>query len=354
MLFGNDFYTQDGEAMGYSAFGTVHKGRLKNGMEVAVQIVEVDRQDIWTVMPEVALLFCLEHENIVNCLSQRGSWVGTKFRSETFMELCTPLRDVWTKDNQSNDELVRDCTRQLVRGLQFLHDRKITHQNLKKDGVLINRDGIFKIGYFSPKATRTLTVNASGREQPIEGTPSHMAPEIIAQWMENKNPVYGTKADTWALGCLVLELYGKQPWSFDPDCAIHACAQLSRKFKETRGFPENAPTRDQCSPELWDFYTRVFERDPSKRATCGELLECDWLRGGVRPPNTQRLSLTIQGLTVAAVMVLMMIFYLGFGLATDDSNEHNATTPRDSPQLKTNHVGAAQQGFQPNSSVTPM
>ena len=264
--------------LGYGGFGTVLKGRLKDGTPVAVKVM--DKHDLVAVH-EADLMSPLKHENIVKCFGHRD--IKAKGRSNTkveiFMELCTPLRDVWTDTNQSNVDLIRDYTRQVVLGLQYLHDKKIAHHSIKLDNVLIGGDGMVKIADFGcSKAMSTLTMQRGGRQQEMSGTPSHMAPEIVAQWCDGEYPHYGVKADVWALGCLVLELHGRQPWTFDPECINYPCAQIWRKFKMTEGFPENAPKQGECTPELWDFYSRVFERDPAKRATCAELLECDWLR----------------------------------------------------------------------------
>ena len=278
---GSDFdnWTQEG-LVGSGNFGVVVNGRLRDGTPVAVKMVDVERHFAASVRKEVDLLCTLRHTHIVKCLGHKElSKQNGKCKIQIFMERCKPLYDVWTDRDCHNNERIRDYTRQIILGLKHLHDKKIAHHDLKMDNVLIGEDGAVKLADFGcSKAMSTVTMGAGGRFQPIEGTPSHMAPEIIAAWSEGEDPHYGAKADIWALGCLVLELHGRQPWTFNPECYNHPCAQLSSKFKATQGFPENGPTREECPQEMWEFFTRVFERDPTRRADCAELLDCNWLK----------------------------------------------------------------------------
>ena len=266
--------------VGHGAFGEVLEGTLRDGTLVAVKVLDVGRQQIGNVRNEVDLMHSLNHKHIVQCLGHKEQSVRSgNYKVEIFMERCRPLCDVWTEEDQSNNDLIRSYTRQVVLGLQYLHSMKIAHHDIKMDNVLIGADGFVKIADFGcSKALSTMTMQAGGRKQDYAGTPMHLPPEIIAAWKTDEFPLYGVKADIWALGCLVLELHGKRPWTFQGH--NHPIAQLSIKYKGTQGFPENAPSQQECTYELWDFYTRVFERDPLKRATCDELAGCVWLRAG--------------------------------------------------------------------------
>ena len=292
-------WTTEGH-LGQGGFGIVLKGRLKDGTPVAVKAM--NKHEL-VAIHEASLMSPLKHEHIVKCYGHReieAKGVGNA-KVEIFLELCTPLRDVWTDENQSNSELIRDYIRQVVLGLQHLHDRKIAHHDIKLDNVLVGGDGLIKIADFGcSKAMGTLTMQRGGRQPEIVGTPSHMAPEIVANVLESKDPHYGVKADVWALGCLVLELHGKQPWTIDPNFCNDIIVQYSLKHRDSQsGFPENAPKQGECTPELWDFYSRVFERDPARRATCAELLECDWLRVSSinRKPETLNKNTSAHNLT---------------------------------------------------------
>ena len=266
--------------VGHGNFGIVFKGKLKDGTLVAVKVLDVGREFIGNVRNEVDLMRSLHHKHIVQCLGHKEqSLRNGNYKVEIFMERCCSLWDVWTEECERNNDLIRSYTRQVVLGLQYLHNKKIAHHDIKMKNVLISVDGVVKIADFGcSNVLSTMTMQAGGRKQDYAGTPMHLPPEIIAAWNGDAFPLYDVKADIWALGCLVLELHGKRPWTFQGH--NHPIAQLSIKYKGMQGFPENAPSQQECTYELWDFYTRVFERDPLKRATCDELAGCVWLRAG--------------------------------------------------------------------------
>lgn len=47
-----------------------------------------------------------------------------------------------------NEELVRNYTRQLLLGLEYLHSKKIVHRDVKGSNVLVTRDGVVKLADF--------------------------------------------------------------------------------------------------------------------------------------------------------------------------------------------------------------
>ena len=61
------------------------------------------------------------------------------------------------------------------------------------------------------------------------------------------------------------------------------------------GLPEGAPKKEECSDAFWHFLQRVFERDPKKRATCEELLDCDWLQVDASEPHAYLCNATREG-----------------------------------------------------------
>lgn len=48
-------------------------------------------------------------------------------------------------------------------------------------------------------------------------------------------------------------------------------------YNIAQGNPPQLPSREQLSPEGIDFLKRCFERDPKRRASAAELLQCDWI-----------------------------------------------------------------------------
>lgn len=94
-----------------------------------------------------------------------------------------------------------------------------------------------------------------------------MSPEVI----KGSNEGRLGSIDIWSLGCVILEMStGRRPWaSLDNEWAI--------MYNIAQGNPPQLPGREQLSDQGIDFLKRCFERDPKRRASAAELLQCDWI-----------------------------------------------------------------------------
>lgn len=101
----------------------------------------------------------------------------------------------------------------------------------------------------------------------MTGTPMYMSPEVI----KGSNEGRLGSVDIWSLGCVILEMStGRRPWaSLDNEWAI--------MYNIAQGNPPQLPSREQLSEQGIDFLRRCFERDPKRRASAAELLQCEWI-----------------------------------------------------------------------------
>ncbi len=102
----------------------------------------------------------------------------------------------------------------------------------------------------------------------MTGTPMYMSPEVI----KGSNEGRLGSIDIWSLGCVILEMStGRRPWaSLDNEWAI--------MYNIAQGNPPQLPSREQLSEQGIDFLKRCFERDPKRRASAAELLQCEWIK----------------------------------------------------------------------------
>ena len=102
----------------------------------------------------------------------------------------------------------------------------------------------------------------------MTGTPMYMSPEVIKGSSEGRLGAI----DIWSLGCVILEMStGRRPWaSLDNEWAI--------MYNIAQGNPPQLPSREQLSEQGIDFLKRCFERDPKRRASAAELLQCEWIK----------------------------------------------------------------------------
>ncbi|CCG25234.1 Fmp48 protein [Candida orthopsilosis Co 90-125] len=123
--------------------------------------------------------------------------------------------------------------KQIVRGVNFLHNHNIVHRDLKPENILIDDDGVLKISDFgySFNLNDPNAITTSFKTNPhflISGTPSFKAPELfdievqlqsdefsINQYSVSSHDYQNLKLlDLWSLGICYFVIYlMKSPWS---------------------------------------------------------------------------------------------------------------------------------------------
>lgn len=160
--------------------------------------------------------------------------------------------------------------KQLLAGLDYLHENKIIHKDIKGANILVDTNGIVKLSDFgcSKIIEKTLTLYLKEhKNNGIQGSIPWMAPEVIRQTK------YGRKSDIWSFGCTILEMVtGKQPWfgyNFDNPIAAIMKIGLSDEIPE---IPEH------LSVNLKGFIQECLQRDPQKRSSVNTLLNHQYLK----------------------------------------------------------------------------
>ena len=280
--------------LGRGSFGTVYEGITNDGKLIAVKQMELpaekiqdeDDGDVKALIAEINLMAQLKHRHIVayyGCQTTNLPNGGKLF--EIFLEHChggslTSLRKKFNKTTgKLSIHLARAYTKQILEGLQYLHRKGVMHRDIKSDNVLISASGDAKLADFGcSKRMGTATMESGGMSdqggvqgalyQTMVGTPLFMAPEV----MNDSGPGYGHPADIWSVGCLLIELLGRKPWNINGNNMF----QIMFLIAQSKDMPNGVP-KEGCPKPLWHFFERCFERDPSKRATCDELLQTEWI-----------------------------------------------------------------------------
>ncbi|XP_037491156.1 LOW QUALITY PROTEIN: mitogen-activated protein kinase kinase kinase 1-like [Jatropha curcas] len=198
--------------LGSGSFGEVYKGIADpDGFLFAAKKVPLtDAQKVSSIEHEIDLLCQLHHEHIVE-------YFGTK-REEAnlyvFLEFVNggSLDKVY-REFPLNDSQVSYYTKQIPKGLEYLHEQNVVHGDIKCANLLLNENGVVKIADFGlAKVSELKNLRKSGR-----GTPAWCAHEVIDL---TKYGGFGLEADIWSLGCTVLEMLTKEhpychlePWT---------------------------------------------------------------------------------------------------------------------------------------------
>ncbi|XP_063627279.1 cyclin-dependent kinase 7 isoform X1 [Cydia splendana] len=195
--------------LGEGQFATVYKARdVKTDKIVAVKKIKIgsrlEAQDgiNRTALREIKLLQELQHVNLIGLLDVFGQKSNV---SLVFDFMDTDL-EIIVKD--SNIVLtpanVKAYMIMTLSGLEYLHQNWILHRDLKPNNLLINREGILKIGDFG-------LAKAFGSPTRIN---TH---QVVTRWYRSPELLfgarqYGTGVDMWAIGCILAELLLRVPF----------------------------------------------------------------------------------------------------------------------------------------------
>lgn len=100
------------------------------------------------------------------------------------------------KRDRMDEREIAYITREVLKGLKFMHDMKRLHRDIKSANVLLSKDGQKKLGDFG--SCVQLSEERDKRTAEV-GTPHWMAPEVISGFE------YDYKADLWSVGILAIE-----------------------------------------------------------------------------------------------------------------------------------------------------
>ncbi|KAF2294022.1 hypothetical protein GH714_006706 [Hevea brasiliensis] len=248
---------QRGKLLGSGSFGSVYEGFAAEGFFFAVKELQLPDGGIIDLLEkEVDLLCQLTHPNIVK-------YFGTskdESKLYVFLELVSKgsLEKVY-KEFPLQDSHVSVYTKQILKGLNYLHERNVVHRDIKCANVLVDENGCVKIADFGlAKVTNSNAIIKS-----CKGTVCWMAPEVFKN---NKAEGYGFQADIWSVGCTVLEmLTRKPPYS---DLGLEKGGLIYRIGK---GHLPSLP--DSLSDDSRDFIQQCLKVNPKDRPTAAELLE---------------------------------------------------------------------------------
>eukprot|EP00884_Botryococcus_braunii_P022448 jgi/Botrbrau1/8888/Bobra.0148s0008.1 len=311
--------------VGKGGTGTVEEWLLSCGETVAIKRFSVEgtgpdrevsrRRSARRASREAETLKDLDHQNIV-CFheyikhGEDHCLVLELVGGRNIHRLIKEQRRNDPKQLESDDwyKKVIKLTRQLLLGLQYLHETKcILHFDIKTDNLLVTEDGILKICDFGLSCKMDTSLVGPRRAF------VYAAPELLKTKMNDPSLLSISDnpgaIDVWSVGCVVFKmLTGKDPFLPDPTTSDRAPTELDdlsksaeqlKRIKLSIGFlkdlpPDQNPSRSQMGtgsqecplspdwellkvmpPKFIKFLKACWELEPGKRKTCSDLLEMD-------------------------------------------------------------------------------
>lgn len=239
--------------IGRGGFGTVYKGILKNGIQVAVKTLSAgSRQGVREFLTEIDVISNVRHANLVELL---GCCVQETHRSLVYEYLeNNSLDGALLGSNNRGTKL--DWERRsaickgTARGLAYLHEElvpHIVHRDIKASNILLTEDFTPKIGDFG--LAKLFPDNITHISTKIAGTTGYLAPEYVLGGQLTK------KADVYSFGVLILEIVsgrssGKANWGGMQKLLLEWAWQLYEEGRplemvdpELKGFSEDGVIR---------------------------------------------------------------------------------------------------------------
>lgn len=196
--------------LGGGTFGDVYLGQhISDKTPVAIKILQarlVNSEDLKDFINEVRILFRLQHPNIVP-LKDFGIENDVPFLVMDYASHGT-LRQ--PKGHRLPTDVVVAYTNQIAAALQYAHDRKLIHRDVKPDNLLLSPANQVWLSDFGIASIAHSSRSLSTQEG--AGTIAYMAPEqimgkprlasdqyalgiIVYEWLSGQRPFQGTSTE---------------------------------------------------------------------------------------------------------------------------------------------------------------
>uniref|UniRef100_A0A672Z620 Serine/threonine-protein kinase PLK n=1 Tax=Sphaeramia orbicularis TaxID=375764 RepID=A0A672Z620_9TELE len=267
------------------------RGRFlgKGGFAKCYEITDVDTKQVFAgkIVPkslilkqhqrekmtsEIAIHKSLNHSNIVGF---HGFFEDDDFVF-VVLEICRrrSLLELHKRRKAVTEPEARYYMIHLLKGVQYLHNNRVIHRDLKLGNIFLNDDMDVKIGDFG-LATK---IEFDGeRKKTLCGTPNYIAPEVLCK----KGHSY--EVDVWSLGCILYTLLvGKPP--FETSCLKETYNRIKKN---------NYTIPWHINPVASSLIKRMLHADPAQRPTISELISDEFFTTGYIPTRLPTTCLTV-------------------------------------------------------------
>jgi len=179
------------------------------------------------------------------------------------------VRDVlkWKFTKGIDDErIIASILFQTLQGINFLHEQRIIHRDIKAGNLLYNKEGNIKLADFGVSA---ILDSHDQRRTTMAGTFHWMAPEVIDP---SECGGYDYKADIWSFGITCIEL----AYSVPPYSDVRPAQVMVNILQHVPPTLEKPRVKDHTikkfSVDFKDFVEKCLQVDPKRRPTAAKLL----------------------------------------------------------------------------------
>ncbi|PBC32591.1 Serine/threonine-protein kinase polo [Apis cerana cerana] len=222
---------------------------------------------------EISIHQTLNHKNIVGFYG----FFDDPQNVYIILELCRKrsMMELHKRRKALTECETRYYMKQILDGVNYLHQNKIIHRDLKLGNLFLSDDLQVKIGDFG-LATRL--EHEGERKKTVCGTPNYIAPEILTK------AGHSYEVDIWSIGCIMYTLLvGKPPFE---------TSSLKETYARIKQVQYKIPTH--INTIAMNMISNMLQGNPSKRPSITKLMKDPFFTCGFMP-----LSLPLSCLTMA-------------------------------------------------------
>lgn len=267
---------------GSGTFGVVSKAKDKKTKKyVALKKVEYN---VHKASSEFLTLKELDHPNCIGVVDSFVSEEDTKNGKKVYLtivmqyipdDLCRIISHFHKSGKPIPDTLAMIYSYQLFRVLHYFRIKGLMHRDLKPSNILVDTKNhqIFVCDFGSAEK-----VNKKRKFVSYICSRYYRAPELLFG-----NPIYDTAVDMWSVGCIIAELFLREP-IFAGNCT----KQQIERIIQVQGIPDDSDLKslgasslegfsmvrattlkkrlqEKASPQCIDLLSKVLVWDPDKR-----------------------------------------------------------------------------------------
>ncbi|RPB00549.1 kinase-like protein [Choiromyces venosus 120613-1] len=268
-----EYWSNCGE-LGEGGFGVVHKQVEKSsGHCRAVKTIDKRRISSQLDYSRELLVMAILAKDPTLFVRFLGWWEEpeTLYIAMEYLEHRDLTKHMGT---QLPQETVKNISKQVLEGLNVMHQKGIAHRDLKPANIfVVSLSPVWvKLGDFG--ISKRIQVHAPTTFHTQVSTQAYSAPEVLGLDSNSETSDYTNAVDIWSLGCVIYELLVGSKLFF-PE------GQVSRYFFGKWPFPEDK--LKGLSPPISDDGVSLLKSmvalQPVDRPTAKEALDHTWLMG---------------------------------------------------------------------------
>eukprot|EP00003_Mantamonas_plastica_P004853 TRINITY_DN13907_c0_g1_i3.p1 TRINITY_DN13907_c0_g1~~TRINITY_DN13907_c0_g1_i3.p1 ORF type:complete len:677 (+),score=263.65 TRINITY_DN13907_c0_g1_i3:720-2750(+) len=256
--------------LGFGRFGmVVGATNTETGENVAIKVMNkkhIKKSKI-DVQKEIEIMKRLKHQHVIRLYDE----ISDSKNMYLVLELAEG-GDLWDRVTQNvfDERTSHYFFHQLIKGLDYCHQRGVVHRDLKLENLLLDGKDTLKICDFGLSETVKGDTELNG----TSGSKHYTAPEV---WRALYGQTYsGPPTDVWSCGVILFAMvFGCYP--FEVSTTLADCYEYRMLLQKNEyPYPDDV---DDFSTGLKSMLDAIFVTDPERRATISDIKSHPWFRG---------------------------------------------------------------------------